>query len=223
MMSDIQFIVDSDIRELKSFGLTHFQYHDGDHLGMLLALISLVPIFLIVAETTIIFSRREVTGVLLLSGQLLNEAFNLALKHIICQDRPHKHLGDGYGMPSSHSQFMGFFAFYVCVYFETQVKVHVAHKRAIQLGAIVLAVLVLLSRVYLRYHTWRQVLVGAIVGIVSGAVWYWIVECIRSTNVFKHVLESNICRWLLIRDSRNVANIALAEYNLSTSTKTKST
>ncbi|KAJ2817652.1 hypothetical protein IWW50_006097, partial [Coemansia erecta] len=49
------------VRQLKPFGLTHFQYQDGDHLGKLLALISLAPIFLIVAETTIVFSRREAT------------------------------------------------------------------------------------------------------------------------------------------------------------------
>ncbi|KAJ2894654.1 hypothetical protein GGI21_005255, partial [Coemansia aciculifera] len=98
--------------ELRSFGLTHFQYTDGDRLGMVLALASLFPIFMIVMEVTIILSRREVAGLLLLAGQLANEAFNLLLKQVIREDRPHLHLGDGYGMPSSHAQFMGFFAMY---------------------------------------------------------------------------------------------------------------
>ncbi|KAJ2844176.1 hypothetical protein GGI22_006967, partial [Coemansia erecta] len=60
-------------------------------------------------EATIVLSRRETAGILLLAGQLTNEGFNLVLKGCIQQERPNLHLGDGYGMPSSHSQFMAFF------------------------------------------------------------------------------------------------------------------
>ncbi|PIA15169.1 hypothetical protein COEREDRAFT_82157, partial [Coemansia reversa NRRL 1564] len=113
-MSNLQYDISINPRQqLKSFGLTHFQYREGDKMGMALALASLFPIFLIVAETSIVFGRREAAGILLLLGQLLNEAFNLVLKLAIREDRPNIQLGDGYGMPSSHSQFMGFFVFYM--------------------------------------------------------------------------------------------------------------
>ncbi|KAJ2391828.1 hypothetical protein H4S02_001125 [Coemansia sp. RSA 2611] len=170
---------------LKSFSLTHFQYQDGDHFGMLLALISLAPIFLIVSETSIILSRREMAGVLLLLGQLLNELLNLIIKLIIREPRPHEHLGDGYGMPSSHAQFMGFFVVYVVVYLETRVVMHQVHRRVVQAGSLVLGGLVLISRVYLGYHTVRQVLAGAIVGAGTGAVWYALVENCRVQFVDK--------------------------------------
>ncbi|KAJ1839236.1 hypothetical protein LPJ70_005139, partial [Coemansia sp. RSA 2708] len=109
-------------------------------------------------------------GVLLLLGQLLNELLNLIIKLIIREPRPHEHLGDGYGMPSSHAQFMGFFVVYVVVYLETRVVMHQVHRRVVQAGSLVLGGLVLISRVYLGYHTVRQVLAGAIVGAGTGAV-----------------------------------------------------
>ena len=65
------------------------------------------------------------------TGQLASEGFNWVLKHIIKEDRPygnaigrlHRYVliayadevGTGYGFPSSHSQYMGFFwAFLTC-------------------------------------------------------------------------------------------------------------
>ncbi|KAJ2044312.1 hypothetical protein GGI08_007140 [Coemansia sp. S2] len=206
--------------ELRSFGLTHFQYSDGDHIGMALALASLFPIFLIVMEATIILSRREIAGILLLSGQLLNEAFNLVLKQVIREERPHLHLGDGYGMPSSHAQFMGFFVMFSTVYLETRISTNVIHKRAVQMGAAVLGVLVAASRVYLGYHTVIQVLAGGMVGLVAGLVWYWLVEhVLYPSGLVEKLLSTFICQWLLIRDSRGVPDIALAEYRLSQSIK----
>ncbi|KAJ1734955.1 hypothetical protein LPJ61_000805 [Coemansia biformis] len=209
-------------QRLQSLGLTHFQYAEGDHVGQLLALASLAPVFLVVAETTIVFSRREVAGILLLAGQLLNEAFNLALKLAIREERPYWNLGDGYGMPSSHSQFMGFFVLYVVLYFERRVVAHTVHKRAVQLGAVVLGALVVVSRVYLGYHTVLQVLVGVGVGLASGAAWYAFTEAVvRPGGIVDAALATYPCRWLLIRDSHGIPDIALAEYCLSMATKQK--
>ncbi|KAJ2712888.1 hypothetical protein H4R19_002523 [Coemansia spiralis] len=209
-------------QRLQSLGLTHFQYVEGDHVGLVLALASLAPVFLVVAETAIVFSRREVAGILLLVGQLLNEALSVALKLAICEERPHRHLGNGYGMPSSHAQFMGFFAVYVAVYFEWRVGAHPAHRRAAQLGVAVLGALVVASRVYLGYHTLRQALAGVAVGFASGAAWYAFVESVvRPSGLVDTALATYPCRWLLIRDSRATPDIALAEYNLSMSVKQK--
>ncbi|KAJ1665878.1 hypothetical protein GGF44_002953 [Coemansia sp. RSA 1694] len=202
--------------ELRSFGLTHFQYSDGDHVGMALALASLFPIFMIVMQVTIVLSRREVAGMLLLLGQLANEAFNLLLKQTIREDRPNLHLGDGYGMPSSHAQFMGFFVMYSFLYLETRITTNVWHKGAVQLGAVGLSVLVAASRVYLGYHSVPQVLAGAAVGLAAGLVWYLAVErVLYPSGLVEALLDTSVSRWLLLRDSRGVPDIALAEYRLS--------
>ncbi|KAI7833730.1 phosphatidic acid phosphatase type 2/haloperoxidase [Kickxella alabastrina] len=188
--------------QLKSFGLTHFQYQQGDHPN---------TDILVVMETTVVLSRREVAGILLLLGQLANEAFNLVLKQMVKIDRPNPHLGDGYGMPSSHSQFMGFFVVYVAMFLETRVTTKAAHKLIVQVGAIALCVPIIFSRVYLGYHTFLQVLVGSAIGLVAGFAWYQFIE--------RAVYPSGI--WLLIRDSQHVVDIAQAEYDLSHAARAK--
>jgi dolichyldiphosphatase len=77
---------------------------------------------------------REYLVIIMWAGQLFGEGLNYLIKHIIKQDRPHRkclmillltawaHLrlvlervGSGYGFPSSHSQYMGYFAtFLIC-------------------------------------------------------------------------------------------------------------
>ncbi|KAJ1890285.1 hypothetical protein LPJ81_005964, partial [Coemansia sp. IMI 209127] len=189
---------------------------NGDNVGMLFALASLIPIFLVVMEATIVLSRREIAGILLLAGQLTNETFNLVLKVIIQQERPNLHLGDGYGMPSSHSQFMTFFVVYTVVYLETHISTNEIHKRAVQAGAIALGLLVMISRIYLGYHTALQVVAGGLIGVCSGCFWLWFVErAIYASKAVDVALDWPICKWLLIRDSRAAPDIALAEYRLS--------
>ncbi|KAJ1943698.1 hypothetical protein FBU59_002827 [Linderina macrospora] len=212
-----------DTSNLKSFSLTHFQYEDGDTLGQFLALISLVPIFFIVMETTIVLSRRELAGVVLLLGQLLNELVNFVLKELIREERPHLELGDGFGMPSSHAQFMGFFLAYTVLYLEMRVTTDRVHTRLVQLGALVLAILVAVSRVYLNYHTAMQVAAGAIVGLAAGAGWFGATETVFfGSGIAGWVLDTRLCRWLLVRDSRSVPDIARREYELSQTSKHKS-
>ncbi|KAJ2705822.1 hypothetical protein FB645_002103 [Coemansia sp. IMI 203386] len=162
-----------------------------------------------------VLSRREIIGVLFLLGQLLNELSNLCLKLVIRQDRPNPRFGDGFGMPSSHSQFMGFFAVFVVLYLQCRITTNRVHKILVQLGAVGLSVPVIISRVYLGYHTLPQVCAGAITGIASGLFWFWFLEnVVYPSGIVDFVLESGISKWLLLRDSRNIKDIALAEYNI---------
>lgn len=71
--------------------------------GPLLALLTLSPFFLFSSYATIILINRPLSGFNILLGQLGNEALNGILKRRWRGVRPGK-LGDGYGMPSSHSQ-----------------------------------------------------------------------------------------------------------------------
>ena len=61
---------------------------------------------------TLIWSSREAEVALMFAGQLGCEAVNFLLKRLIKEERPlriHK-TGKGYGMPSSHAQFVAFWA-----------------------------------------------------------------------------------------------------------------
>lgn len=71
--------------------------------GPVLALLTLSPFFLFSAYTAVIVINRPLSVVNLLVGQLGNEAWNGVLKKSLRGERPWV-VGDGWGMPSSHSQ-----------------------------------------------------------------------------------------------------------------------
>ena len=90
-----------------------------DILSMIFAVSSLVPVFCIVALATLVLSRRDLHTISVFVLLLGNEAMNMALKQYWKEQRPHdvdatlpKAAYGKYGMPSSHSQFMGFVLVY---------------------------------------------------------------------------------------------------------------
>ncbi|KAJ1982320.1 hypothetical protein H4R35_000343 [Dimargaris xerosporica] len=104
---------------LSALSLTHVQYRANDPLSLAMAYASLVPLGLLCAYATWVIARRELTAVLMLAGQLGNEVVNFACKSYIAQHRPTSFLGTGYGMPSSHAQFMAFFAVFGILHLHT--------------------------------------------------------------------------------------------------------
>lgn len=95
--------------------------------------------------------------------------------------------GRGYGMPSSHSQFSSFFAVYIALLLlrrglggrdlpEWRRRTYVALAAA---GSVAVAA----SRVYLCYHTKKQVLVGYTAGVVCAVGWYMVTAWMRETEV----------------------------------------
>lgn len=81
-----------------------------DSWGPYWAFITLSPVLALTVYVAVILQRREMTYLNVLLGQILCEIVNGKLKRRIQQRRPTDILGSGYGMPSSHSQFCGFFA-----------------------------------------------------------------------------------------------------------------
>lgn len=81
-------------------------------MSYLCAWLALVPQALCIVYATLIWSTREAEVILMFAGQLACEAVNFALKRIIKEERPSRihRTGKGYGMPSSHAQFVAFWA-----------------------------------------------------------------------------------------------------------------
>ncbi|KAG4095995.1 PAP2-domain-containing protein [Neocallimastix lanati (nom. inval.)] len=199
--------------ERKPISLTYVLHEKGDFLGMILALSSLCPIFLIVAYTSVILARRELIIIFTLIGQLLNELFNTIIKHIIKQPRPENAALTSYGMPSSHSQFMFFFATYCILYMFLKLKMNNnLWKFLISVGLIIVASTVAYSRYYLSYHSAQQVIVGITLGIFAGACWFFIVDCYIRPHWFRQILEHPISRFFLLQDSENIDNVFVWEY-----------
>lgn len=74
---------------LASISLTHVYFNPQDKISYAFAYITLAPIAILVFYASVIVSRREMASILMLAGQLLNEALNYILKESIEQDRPY--------------------------------------------------------------------------------------------------------------------------------------
>ncbi|CBQ68716.1 related to CAX4-required for full levels of dolichol-linked oligosaccharides [Sporisorium reilianum SRZ2] len=170
-----------------SLGLTHVQYDPSDTFAKLFALVTLSPIFLLCSYVTIILLRRELTFINALIGQLACEGLNWALKRLIKQPRPTDRLGAGYGMPSSHSQFLGFFAAFFLAHFwlnrpplvKPRSLINTMRRFEHALAMILIAsisILTCYSRHHLHYHSPLQIVVGVTIGLVFGGVYYYFTE-----------------------------------------------
>ena len=156
---------------------------------------------------TLILATREAELVLLFAGQLACEGCNFALKRVIREHRPGRFAGLGYGMPSSHAQYMFFLAVAGSLFLARRFAA--PHSRRVRVlvlaGLWAAAGLTAWSRVYLGYHSVRQVVVGAAVGAVLAGVWFGSTAWARAQGWLDRVLE-----WQLVRAVR-VRDLAVAE------------
>ena len=98
---------------LASLSLTHVHYDPTSKISHACAYLALVPQALCITYATLIWSSREMEILLMFAGQMACEALNWVLKRYIREDRPTQMMGKGYGMPSSHAQFVAYFAVYI--------------------------------------------------------------------------------------------------------------
>ena len=82
-------------------------------------------------------------------------------------DRPSPHRLSSYGMPSGHSQFAGYCVGFVC---------RRCSDSYISVTVTGLGVLLSFSKVFFKYHTVCQTVVGFLVGLFSGIFWGEIVS-----------------------------------------------
>lgn len=130
-------------------------------------------------------------------GTLCSEALNYFIKHAIAAERPvaRVHVYNEYGMPSSHAQFVWFFATYV-IYFVVIRLHHMNNNTIIEnvskflivSSSLLLAILVCISRIYLQYHTFAQVFCGAVLGIVFATFWFTF-TCYVFTPLFPRIVS----------------------------------
>ncbi|KAG4982100.1 hypothetical protein JHK87_026849 [Glycine soja] len=103
---------------LKAVTLTHVRYQRGDGVGHFLAWISLVPVFISLGGFVSHFIfRRELQGIFFALGLIVSQFINEVIKTSVQQARPATcallEMCDSHGWPSSHCQYMFFFATYL--------------------------------------------------------------------------------------------------------------
>lgn len=149
------------------------------------------------------------------AGQLACEALNFALKRLIKEERPRRIHGKGYGMPSSHAQFVAFWSVSLALFLLVRHRpsgskranaagVHQhwpwAQRLALSLVAAVLAAATAWSRIYLNYHTTRQVIAGSVAGAVVAVAWFVATAILRQTGWLAWGLDTPLARAFRLRD-----------------------
>ncbi|KAJ8899714.1 hypothetical protein K2173_019413 [Erythroxylum novogranatense] len=203
---------------LKAVTLTHVRYQKGDQLGHFLAWVSLVPVFISLGGfASHLLFRRELQGLFFAVGLLISQFINELIKTSVQQARPATcallEMCDSHGWPSSHSQYMFFFATYVTLLTSKGLRFREILSRWVATSVMwSLAVLTLFSRVYLGYHTEIQVYAGAALGLVLGALWFWVVNFVIF-DYFPAIEESKFGRMFYLKDTSHIENVFKFEYD----------
>lgn len=137
-------------------------------------------------------------------------------------------------MPSSHAQFIWYFAVYGTIYLWTCIRIeNDVLKALLSIALLTVAALVSYSRqvsakqnnrnrlthtlvadrIYLGYHSLPQIIVGSAVGSAFAIVWFRLVERrLRQTGLIDRLLDLPISKRLYLRDMRFIDNVARWEY-----------
>jgi len=204
-----------DVGALEALDLTHVLYNPASSTSLALALATLSPILLMACYGALTLVTRDALILNMWLGQLACEGFNGVLKSAYKEGRPDGKLGNGYGWPSSHSQFMGYFSSFLIlhIYFRhrfdpTGFKTLDQSTRLVaHLAILGLAGAVCYSRYYLNYHTPPQVLWGYAIGSTLGSTHYlftelWPVRHPDSTigRLRRWILSSSPATWFRLKD-----------------------
>ncbi|OMO73480.1 Phosphatidic acid phosphatase type 2/haloperoxidase [Corchorus olitorius] len=151
-------------------------------------------------------------------GLIISQFINELIKKSVQQARPETcallEMCDSHGWPSSHSQYMFFFAVYysllTCKGIGGIWKVKA--KGAALFLPWSLALLTMYSRVYLGYHTVAQVFAGAALGIFLGWAWFWVVNS-KLFGYFPLIEESPFGRFFYVKDTSHISDVLKFEYD----------
>jgi dolichyldiphosphatase len=117
--------------------------------------------------------------------------------------------GKGYGMPSSHAQFVAFFFVSASLFLLVRhvpdhstnhspatFQLRAAYSFLFFLGSVAVA----LSRVYLSYHTPAQVIVGYTAGITFAVFWFLFGTYLRNAGWIDWAVDTQLSQMLRVRD-----------------------
>lgn len=117
--------------------------------------------------------------------------------------------GKGYGMPSSHAQFVAYFSISLALFLifrhapnpsTTYTPTSLPERILLSVVAMICAAAVAASRIYLNYHTPKQVLVGCAAGAGSAVAWFLLTTCLRRTGWIEWGLDTRWARMVRMRD-----------------------
>lgn len=119
-------------------------------------------------------------------------------------------------MPSSHAQFVFFWSVALSLVLLVRHRPattsnsksraagndssRIVERLAVSALSLVLAAATAWSRIYLNYHTPRQVLVGSSVGVLSAVAWFVATALLRRSGLLEQALDLPLVRAFRVRD-----------------------
>lgn len=112
-------------------------------------------------------------------------------------------------MPSSHAQFVTFFSIYLMLFLlirhephptKTHTPLSFIERLLLSIAALYSAAAVAASRVYLNYHTPKQVLVGCSAGAFCAVCWFIATALFRKSGLLDWLIDTRLARMLRMRD-----------------------
>ena len=157
----------------KVFEFTYAEYPAMEPFkGLFMVLVSFIPHMIPLVVISRYLTLKCNHHLFFFLGLVASHELAKILKKIIKQPRPVGAPLSSYGMPSDHSQFVAFTTMYLVHVLITRPGLR---KSALFVSAVLMctmSIAVFYSRVYLNAHTTEQVVVGAILGVVTGSLWY---------------------------------------------------
>lgn len=152
----------------------------GDSLGMFFGYYSLLVYEIQAIYITLFLWNRDLLTFWCCFTHLLSEIMNYILKHFLKHPRPdHGAPGGGlfegrYGMPSQHCHCIAYLVTTVLLLVFHYYRYHIGavKKFLVLVISIVGLALQVIGRIYLRFHTVNQCLVGVAFGTVSAIIFY---------------------------------------------------
>ncbi|OUM53940.1 hypothetical protein BVG19_g3276 [[Candida] boidinii] len=185
-----------------AFDYTLVLYKKDDIVSEFLALWSLYPIGVLIFYFSWFISTREIEPCIIAGGQVINDIINIFLKKMIKFNRPNTIHGDGYGMPSAHSQFTGFLTIYFTMRLIYQFPtMKILNKILIFVYLTSTSILIMFSRYYLKYHHLEQIIVGCLLGSFLGFGYFIFVSILRDIGIIRWLLSWKICDFLYMKDT----------------------
>lgn len=134
--------------------------------------------------------------------------YNGTFHHLEADSKPEM-FGKGYGMPSSHSQFVAFFSISLSLFLllrhvpsraTTYSPSSFLERSLLSIVACLCAAAVVVSRVYLNYHTTKQVMVGCVAGTFSALAWFAVTTYLRRYGWIEWALDTRVAHTFRFRD-----------------------
>ncbi len=205
---------------------TNVLYDPNDGASWYLAWISMLPVFILVHYVSWFIVDRDIEALICFCAQFGNDFVNRYLKKVFKEKRPtmlneeqasegNKLIGKGYGMPSSHSQFMGFYStYYILRVIYKWNDVGLPMKLASITMFCSSCFIVCYSRFYLHYHSKKQIIVGILCGAVCGMAYFSILALLREVGFISWFIELPIIRDFYVKDEVHVAITIKDEYEI---------